>query len=137
MVQNSLGIINLKLYVTADFMLYTVHCVVCTYTQNCYLSCIRQLWGTTLAVFDTWEHVQLTSLCLETDLSTSDTTQEFHSKVITNQNMRIYVNIRTMLNIAVACEGFTITGSYLLCFFFIFIIFYLVFISFILQFHID
>lgn len=133
MVQNSLGIISLKLYATADFILYTVHCVVCTHTQNCYSSCIRQLWRTTLTVFDTREHVQLTSLCLETDLSTSDTTQEFHSKVITNQNVRIYVNIRTMLNIAVACEGFTITGSYLLCFFFhfhhILPCFYLIYIT--------
>jgi len=48
---------------------------------------------------------------LATNLSANDTTQEFHSKVITNQNMRLYVNIRTILNIAVACEGFTITGS--------------------------
>jgi len=99
--------------------LYVVRSPLCclySHTHNCYLYCIWQLW-TMLTVFDTWEHVQLTPLCLETDLSTSGTTQEFHSKVITNQNMRIYVNIHTMLNIAVACEGFTITGSYLLCFF--------------------
>lgn len=137
MVQNCLGIISLKLYVTATFMLYAVHYVVCTHTQNRYSSSIWQLW-TTLTVFETWEHVQLTPLCLETDLSTSDTTQEFHSKVITNQNVRICVNIRTMLNIAVACEGFTITGSYLYAFFFFhFPHISPCFISFILQFHID
>jgi hypothetical protein len=45
-------------------------------------------------------------------LRTSETTKEFHSKVVINEDMTIYVNIRSMLNIAVTnpeCKGFSIT----------------------------
>jgi hypothetical protein len=44
-------------------------------------------------------------------LRTSDTTREFHSKVIINEDMRIYINIYTMLHVAVTnvyCKGFSI-----------------------------
>ena len=45
-------------------------------------------------------------------LRTSDTTREFHSKVVINEDMTIYVSIHSMLNIALRnqeCEGFSIT----------------------------
>jgi len=60
-------------------------------------------------------------------LRTSDTTREFHSKVFINQDMRIYVNIYTMLHVAVTnvyCKGFSIVHFLS---FILFIIFYLVF----------
>lgn len=45
-------------------------------------------------------------------LRTSDKTREFHSKVVINDDVTIYVNICSILNIAVTnrdCEGFSIT----------------------------
>ena len=52
-------------------------------------------------VFDTPELVQLTAFTWKhTELRTSDTTREFHFKVNTSQDVRIYFNIRTALDIA-------------------------------------
>lgn len=66
------------------------------------------------AVFDTRKKVQLRPLYLETYgvKKTSDITREFHFKVITIQDVSIYVNICTTLNITftnINCEGFSIT----------------------------
>jgi hypothetical protein len=73
----------------------------------------RQVW-TALTVFDTPERVQLTHSFTwkhSKGLKPNDTARELHLKVI-NQDVRIYVNIHTALDIDVTdihCEGFSIT----------------------------
>jgi len=71
---------------------------------------------------------------------TGDATRQFHSKVVITQDLRIYVNVRTTLNIPLTnteCEGFPITHSCLSLFIFFLTIFHFVFIPSKLQFHTD
>ena len=65
------------------------------------------------------------------EFRTSDATREFHSKVAITQDLRIYVNVRTTLNIPLTnteCEGFPITHFYLSPFIF-FLSYFTLFLS--------
>jgi hypothetical protein len=85
--------------------------------KNYYSSCIRQLW-TALTIFNSQVCVQHTPHYFGNvrGLRTSSTTRVLHLKVITNQDVRICINIHTKLSIAVAnidCEGFSITHIFI------------------------
>jgi len=100
---------------------YLIHCMQSTSClclhKNCHSSCIWQLW-TALTCF------QYTGTCpahspllgIIRGLRTSETTLEFYDKIITNQDVRIYVNIWTTLYsdlTNVACKGFSNSHFYL------------------------
>jgi hypothetical protein len=71
-----------------------------------------------------------------TGLRISNATREFHFKININQDTRIYVSIRTRLDIDL--NTWTVKDFPELIFIFLFfIVFYLVFILFVLQHHID
>jgi len=121
--------------------LHAVYCVAFTHIKNCYLSCIWQLWTALFSIHGdmssslplTWKHKGFKNKQYNY--------REFHSKVVINKDMIIFVNICSTLNFTLRnldCEGFSITqllliSSYLV----LFIIFYLVFISFVLHFYVN
>jgi hypothetical protein len=124
-----------KVY-NCQYTLYTVYYIAYTHIKNCYsytmaVDCVNcfQYTGTCPAYSPLPGNVR--------SLRTSNTTREFHSKVIVNQDMRIYINICTMLHVTLTniyCKGFAIVHFLS---FILFIIFTLFLISFTLQFHFE